>query len=200
MKLDKEKDDNIEKQEKIETTEKGEEEADFERDDDQAELENVEDDDRTNPKQSLQSNASQATNFKNGSKKSVKKSKGKKKKSKKEKKKAEEPPPKNTNILMDVLFSFIGVSSSQDNSEVLKQQYKLGLFEEQYLHSRQSAGTTQRRPGATDAILAFTDSMSSRSSQRDLPVESSSEAHDLPELLPTSCGYFKNILLKILVK
>ena len=117
----------------------------------------------------MQSNATQATNLKNGAKNSVKKAKGKKKKAKKEKKKPEEPPPKNTNLLMDVLFSFIGVSSSQDSAEVLKQQYKLGLFEEQYLQSRQSAGTTERRPGATDSMLAFTDSISSRSSQRDVP-------------------------------
>lgn len=46
----------------------------------------------------------------------TKKGQNKKKKGKKsKKKKAEEPPPNNPNDLLDVLFSFIGVSS-QDNS------------------------------------------------------------------------------------
>ena len=54
-------------------------------------------------------------------------------------------------------------------------------------------------------MQAFTDSMSSRSSSRDYPaaqkqIDSSGESQSLPDLLPISCGYFKNILLKILLK
>ncbi len=54
-------------------------------------------------------------------------------------------------------------------------------------------------------MQAFTDSMSSRSSSRDHPavqkqIDSSGEPQSLPDLLPISCGYFKNILLKILLK
>jgi hypothetical protein len=54
-------------------------------------------------------------------------------------------------------------------------------------------------------MQAFTDSMSSRSSSRDYPavqkqIDSSGEPQSLPDLLPISCGYFKNILLKILLK
>ena len=49
--------------------------------------------------------------------------------------------------------------------------------------------------------------MSSRSSQRDFnksaiknTIADDEDVQPLPELLPVSCGYFKNILLKILLK
>ena len=76
----------------------------------------------------------------------------KKKKGKKSKKKKNEepPPPNNPNSLLDVLFAFIGVSSQNNPSQVLESQYKLGLFEEQCLVSRQTAGTTSTAPGETN--------------------------------------------------
>ena len=52
----------------------------------------------------------------------------------------------------------------------------------------------------------FSETMSSRSSRRDFntsAIKSSTVNEDvqpLPDLLPVSCGYFKNILLKILLK
>ena len=49
--------------------------------------------------------------------------------------------------------------------------------------------------------------MSSRSSARDFnqsalknTITDSEDVQPLPELLPVSCGYFKNILLKVLLK
>lgn len=90
---------------------------------------------------------------------------------------------------------------------MLESQYKLGLFEEQCLTSRQTAGTTTRVPGETEQIRAFSETMSSRDSQRDFnksaiknTIADDEDVQPLPELLPVSCGYFKNILLKILLK
>lgn len=119
----------------------GDEEADFERDDDQEEAENVQEDDTGEDQEKLgQTNPSQKNILKVSVKTYPKKNqekKTKKKKVKKVKKEPEEPkPPPNPNFLLDVLFSFIGVSSNQDNNEVLKQQYKLGLFDDQCLSSR----------------------------------------------------------------
>lgn len=56
-------------------------------------------------------------------------------------------------------------------------------------------------------MKAFSDTMSARSSQRDFnkstiktTIADDEDVQPLPELLPVSCGYFKNILLKILLK
>lgn len=81
----------------------------------------------------------------------TKKGENKKKKSKKsKKKKKEEVKEHDPNALLDVLFSFIGVATQRNSSAVLETQYKLGLFEEQCLKSRQTAGTASRLPGETD--------------------------------------------------
>ena len=60
----------------------------------------------------------------------TKNGKNKKRKGKKKKKQPEEPkPPVDTNALLDVLFSFIGVSSKNDPEKILQTQYNMGLFE-----------------------------------------------------------------------
>jgi len=96
------------------------EEADFERDEVQEDVENVKEDeggdsDQQKSSQRLIRNVSVKIYTKKGQGK-------KKRKTKKSKKKQpEEPkPPPNPNLLMDVLFAFIGVSSTGDNSDVLK--------------------------------------------------------------------------------
>lgn len=96
------------------------EEADFDRDEGQEEVENVQDDDGGD---SDQQKSSQRLIRNVSVKIYTKKGQGKKKrKGKKTKKKVAEEPkaPPNPNLLMDALFSFIGVSSSGDRSEVLK--------------------------------------------------------------------------------
>lgn len=62
-------------------------------------------------------------------------------------------------------------------------------------------------PGATETIREYSETQSARSSQRDFnksaikeTVAKDANVQPLPELLPVSCGYFKNILLKILLK
>lgn len=182
-------------------------EVDFERDDEN-DVENVAEEPDTGNKVSNHTIIKRSKNQVNVSVKIyTKKGQNKKKKGKKsKKKKVEEPPPNNPNDLLDVLFSFIGVSSQDNSSQVLETQYKLGLFEEQYLSSRQTAGTTTKLPGETEKMADFSETMSSRSSRRDFntsAIKSSAVNEDvqpLPELLPVSCGYFKNILLKILLK
>lgn len=56
-------------------------------------------------------------------------------------------------------------------------------------------------------MIEFSETISSRSSQRDFnksaiknTMVDDEDVQPLPELLPVSCGYFKNILLKILLK
>ena len=64
----------------------------------------------------------------------------------------EEPkvPPKpvalNENTLMDLVFSFIGVSSNQDVVDI-NQTEKLNMFAAAVQISRQTAGTTTTQPG-----------------------------------------------------
>lgn len=138
----------------------------------------------------------------------TKNGKNKKRKGKKKKKPPEEPKEEfDPNALLDALFSFIGVSSKNNPSEIIQTQYNMGMFEQQCHNSRQTAGTITRLPGATDSIRQFSETLSSRSSQRDFnqsslkqSITEDSNLQPLPELLPVSCGYFKNILLKILLK
>ena len=130
------------------------EDVDFERDDDQTEVENVQEEEDTGNKVRNETIIKRSKNQVNVSVKIyTKKGENKKKKKgkKNKKKKSEEPrPPSNPNLLLDLLFSFIGVSSQQNSTQVLESQYQLGLFEEQCLQSRQTAGTTHSLPGETD--------------------------------------------------
>ena len=97
-------------------------EVDFDRDDDQGEVENVQEEPDTSNKVSNHTIIKRSKNQVNVSvkiytKKGQKKKKGKKSK----KKKVEEPqPPSNPNDLLDVLFSFIGVSSQNNATQVLE--------------------------------------------------------------------------------
>ena len=129
----------------------------------------------------------------------TKNGKNKKRKGKKKKKPPEEPKEEfDPNALLDALFSFIGVSSKNNPSEIIQTQYNMGMFEQQCHNSRQTAGTITRLPGATDSIRQFSETLSSRSSQRDFnqsslkqSITEDSNLQPLPELLPVSCGYFK---------
>lgn len=151
-------------------------EVDFERDDDQEEVENQENlenikDDDTDQGNKVQNHTiiKRAKNQVNVSVKIyTKNGKNKKRKGKKKKKQVEEPEKEiDPNALLDVLFAFIGLSSKSNPSEVLQTQYSMGMFEQQCHNSRQTAGTITRLPGATDTIRQFSETVSTRSSQRD---------------------------------
>ena len=117
------------------------------------------------------------------------------KKAKKNKKKKKEvaPVPKQKQVtyeLLDTLFAFIGVSAVNDSIKTT-QASKLNMFTSRSNQSRSTAGTIDILPGPlNDSILGnsakFTDKVFINAVK--------------PELLPVSCGYFKNIILNILLK
>lgn len=95
------------------------------------------------------------------------------------------------NTLLDLVFSFIGVSSKSD-SEVVKrnQTDKLNMFATTVQMSRSTAGTTTRMGG--DNQLFFN---TIQARQHLNKVEGQE-----PELLPVSCGYFNQIVHQLLLK
>jgi hypothetical protein len=110
---------------------------------------------------------------------------------------------------MDMLFSFIGVSSRDSTGASISQvQDRLNLNAASCQKSRQTAGTTDKLPGSTDHHKVFSETMSSggESMRQSLAASqrSFSAPADLsdfvPELLPVSCGYFFNIIRKLLMK
>ena len=117
----------------------------------------------------------------------------KKAKKSKKKKKDVAPVPKEKKVtyeLLDTLFAFIGVSKATDNIKTT-QSSKLNMFSSRSNQSRSTAGTIDILPGPlNDSILGnsakFTEKIFVNAVK--------------PELLPVSCGYFKNIILNILLK
>ena len=85
------------------------------------------------------------------------------------------------------MFSFLGVCSSHHDVTEL-QKNSLNLFQNTCEASRATAGTTVEMPGATNYHEEWQSKMS--------PVQHT----ELPSLLAVSCGYFKNIVLKVLFK
>lgn len=86
-----------------------------------------------------------------------------------------------TNYLLDMLFSFIGVSSQECPNELkMTQSTKLNLFTTRSYQSRSTALSPN------------------------MPREISNELIEVdmnePELLPVSCGYFYNIVRQLLLK
>lgn len=88
---------------------------------------------------------------------------------------------------MDMVFSFIGVCSEHQDLKSV-QLKSLNLFDEVFEGSRATAGTTSTMPGATDSHAVF------NSLKQQFPMK------EQPKLLSVSCGYFKNIVMKILFK
>lgn len=109
---------------------------------------------------------------------------------KKKKQKKPQPPAEPTqaqkNLLMDMMFSFIGVCSQPDKLKEFQRE-SLNLFQKSCKKSRMTAGTTTDMPGKTVYHEEF------RSNQ-----DGAEQTSQNPELLSVSCGYFKNIVLKML--
>lgn len=117
----------------------------------------------------------------------------KSKKTKKAKKKDVAPVPKEKKVtyeLLDTLFAFIGVSAASDNIKTT-QASKLNMFSSRSNQSRSTAGTIDIMPGPlNDSILGNSAKFTEKIFVNAIK----------PELLPVSCGYFKNIILNILLK
>lgn len=139
-----------------------------------------------------------------------KKKKGKKSKAKAKAEKEKKQKIKDTSYLMDMLFSFIGVSSKDSAGANISQvQDRLNLSAQSCQKSRQTAGTTDKLPGSTDHHKVFSETISSAggdSMRQSLAASQRSFAAPadlsdfVPELLPVSCGYFFNIIRKLLMK
>ena len=89
------------------------------------------------------------------------------------------------NEVLDLLFSFIGVSSNQENVDQV-QKDNLNLHQNYVsVPSRYTAGTTDFMHGINSNFRA--------DSQRQLQGNK-------PQLLPVTCGYFFNIVRQLLAK
>lgn len=101
---------------------------------------------------------------------------------------------------LDLLFSFIGVSTQEDPQATRsKQESVLNMFSDmsKAQTSRSSAGTIEKAP----APLTQEEQIEAQMRSSRLRHDSSRDSKEfLPELLPVSCGYFHSIVRQLLMK
>mmetsp|Transcript_29506 Transcript_29506/g.44843 ORF Transcript_29506/g.44843 Transcript_29506/m.44843 type:complete len:284 (-) Transcript_29506:1518-2369(-) len=103
----------------------------------------------------------------------------------------------NTIELLDKLFSFLGITSSEEPLTALE---TLNMFSENThtYSSRNTAGTTERQPGPLSTEER--EEISARSAREIPKSRGPKEYSSSPELLPVTCGYFGNIVRQLLMK
>ena len=113
---------------------------------------------------------------------------------------AEEPQEDvNRNYFLDLLFSFISVSSDENSLEEL-QRVKLNLFAVSDDVSRVPPGTPANDGSPTSDNDSDDPTFNVLQKRTVTPAAPTEYVGGEPKLLQVSCGYFKNIVLKVLFK